>query len=71
MTTKQTYTNEQLLKMLANATTTYYECGGHTKAAGNERNANKWKELLKERNVPIPEDKYLLEVGVFNGDGSW
>lgn len=71
MTPETVYTDDQLLKMLANATKTYYQCGGHTKAAGNERNAKKWKELLKERNVPIPEDKELLEVGVFNGDGSW
>ena len=71
MTTETTYTNEQLLQRLANATKTYYGCGGHTKADGNEREANKWKELLKERNVPVPTDTELLKVGVFNGEGSW
>lgn len=71
MKNKTPYTNEQLLQMLANATKTYYECGGHTKAEGNERKANKWKELLIKRRVHIPTDKELLEVGVFNGEGSW
>ena len=71
MTTTQTYTNEQLIQRLANATKTYYGCSGHTKAANNERKANEFKELLRERNVDIPTDKELLEVGQFNGDGSW
>lgn len=71
MNTTTTPTAEQLLEMLANATNTYYCCGGHNKAEMNERRATEYREQLVELGVDIPSDRELCEKGEFNGIGSY
>lgn len=73
MTTTKTQEDlkAQLLQRAANALKTYYNCSGHTKAEGNKRNFEKFKDTLIGMGVLIPEDNELLKVGQFNGDGSW
>ena len=68
--TETTLTKETLLTMLANATKTHYCCNGHGKAERNEMKAKQYAEQLTAMNVPVPTDKELLEVGIFNGIGS-
>lgn len=62
---------KELLEMLANATVTHYQCGGHNKAFWNESRAKSYKEELKELGVDIPTDQELLKTGTFNGKGSY
>lgn len=61
---------EALIKHLANATKTYYECNGHSKAAGNARLMHEHRNALEQRNVVIPKIEKLLELGEYNGEGS-
>ena len=65
-----TQTNEELLEMLANATETYYSCGGHSKSDRNKYIAGTYEEELTKRGVSIPSIDELLAVGKFNGKGS-
>lgn len=64
------YTTTELLQMLANATITHYQCGGHGKADRNECIAIDYKDELMTRGEPIPSDKELLAIGIFNGEGA-
>ena len=62
--------DEELVQWLANATKTHYACGGHKKAARNERLSDSYREKLKARGVKIPDTRALLDSGVFNGAGA-
>lgn len=62
---------EDLIKMLANATVTYYECGGHHKAEMNEWRMKEYEEELKNRSAVIPSKEELLSTGIFNGKGAY
>lgn len=63
-------TDHQLLQQLANIVKTYYECGGHSKAASNEALAEGYRSELINRGVTIPVLDDLLKFGVFNGVGA-
>lgn len=65
--TKQT----TILQKLANATKTYYNCSGHSKADRNEKICKEYKEQLTSSGINIPTDDELLKIGEFNGDGSY
>ena len=64
-------TNKQLVEYLANATKTYFNCSGHTKAAMNEQRCELYKQELEKRNIAIPSENELLNTGSYNGDGSF
>lgn len=63
--------NQKLIRNLANAIVTYYQCGGHHKAFMNEQQIEKYKEECKKRRLPIPSTDKLLHIGTFNGEGSY
>ncbi len=71
MTDIKELSDSKLISNLANATKTYYQAGGHNKAAMNKVKCTEYKEELVRRGMPVPYDKELLEYGVFNGDGSY
>lgn len=56
----------QNLSKLANAVTTHYQAGGHTKAQLNKNAADRYRSEVTE----TPSDSFLLSFGVFNGDGA-
>jgi hypothetical protein len=64
------YSNEQLVQMLANARTTYYEALGHGKTYRNKMQMIRIREHLEQIGVTIPNDQQLDDMGQFNGDGS-
>lgn len=68
--TTTTPKQQELIQKLANATKTWYGCGGHGKAWRNECVAKEYRETLKVLGVAIPTTKELLEMGQFNGIGS-
>jgi len=59
--------DEELLTMLANATSTHYGAGGHTKAELNEWAARRHRREMVRRGLAVPDDKELLKLGTFNG----
>lgn len=61
---------EELLQWLANAKTTKAMALGHTKSEMNARLVRLYERELERRNVRIPADDELYDVGVFNGVGS-
>jgi len=67
---KKTEPKDTLLQRLANATKTYYGCGGHGKAARNESLMKRFTRELKESGEAVPTVDELLEMGVFNGKGA-
>jgi len=60
-----------LVKRLANATKTYYGCSGHYKSARNEWLMKEYQTALEQRGAEIPTLAKLLEIGQFNGSGSF
>jgi hypothetical protein len=68
MNTKRNFatTDTTIRQQLANATSTYYGCSGHGKAARNKERMERFQKELDEL-VPMEE---LLAEGVFNGPGS-
>jgi len=58
------------LQKLANATKTYYGCGGHGKAERNDNERKRLTKQLKAEGQPVPTDDELLKMGEFNGEGS-
>lgn len=62
--------DRELLQWLANASVTYASCGGHGKANRNRKAADRFREMLEDRGVEIPETQQLYDQGVFNGPGS-
>lgn len=63
--------DETLLAMLANATKTYYNALGHTKAHYNQLKMENYKKELQNRKVSIPDNEELLKIGQFNGIGTY
>lgn len=63
-------TKEEVIQSLANATTTYYQAHGHTKAERNRLYMIDFQEQLRNMGVEIPSDDELLKIGVFNGNAS-
>jgi hypothetical protein len=63
-------TTGELIQMLANATVTWYTCGGHGKAWSNECMAGEYRSTLEALGVEIPETRKLLDMGKFNGTGA-
>jgi|LakMenE18May11ns_1017448.scaffolds.fasta_scaffold9873921_4 hypothetical protein len=63
--------SDTLLKMLANATNTYYNAIGHSKAHYNEMRMQNYTQELERRKVSVPDRKILSEMGQFNGEGSY
>lgn len=61
---------DELLEWLANARTTGARALGHTKSEMNARLVRLYERELERRNVRIPTDDELYDVGVFNGVGS-
>jgi hypothetical protein len=61
----------EVLAMLANAKKTYSGAIGHMKAQFNDIRCHCYEQELIKRGVSIPTDDELLQVGVFNGDGSY
>lgn len=64
------FTKEELLEYLANATVTYYQCGGHKKSDRNEEAIKWYNEQLKSMGILTPTTDELLKKGIFNGKGS-
>jgi hypothetical protein len=76
--------NENLLQMYANASTTS-GCGGHQKGKDNEWARERYALELRSRNIYVPKDihEYIesrvgefkinttIPEGVFNGEGSY
>lgn len=60
-----------LLTWLANATKTYYNAGGHSKAHYNDIKRKAIAIELKQRSEPVPSDDELLKTGEINGEGSY
>lgn len=52
--------------MYANAKTTYGQCGGHSKAARNEKLMDRYTAELTARGVNVA----TIPAGEFNGHGS-
>jgi hypothetical protein len=61
---------QELIQKLANATKTWYTCGGHGKAWSNECMAQEYRSTLEALGVEIPETRKLLDMGKFNGTGA-
>lgn len=61
-------TNDELVQMWKNAHTTHCLCGGHTKAARNEKLQEMYERELKARGLTPPKHPY--EGGQFNGIGA-
>jgi hypothetical protein len=59
-----------LLQWLANARVTKASALGHTKSEMNARLVRLYIRELERRNVRVPTDDELFDVGVFNGVGS-
>ncbi len=64
------YSNFELLGFLANATKTYFGCGGHGKAERNGNAVKAFKAEFERRNLAIPNDDFLCSIGEFNGKGA-
>lgn len=64
-------TDQNLLQMYANALKTSMSAGGHTKAKMNNDLAKEYAQELRQRNVSIPVQAKILEMGVFNGEGTF
>lgn len=62
---------QELIQKLANATKTWYSCGGHGKAWSNECVAREYRATLEVLGTEIPDIKQLLAIGQFNGIGSY
>jgi len=62
--------DQELIQQLANATTTYYQAGGHTKARLNEIAMKEFHQEMLNRRIDIPENEELFKIGVFNGKGA-
>ena len=58
------------LQKLANATKTFYDCGGHGKAERNDIARKKLERQLEREGQPVPALKELLAIGKFNGEGA-
>ena len=71
MTLLKCNTEAELVSMLANATVTYDDCLGHSKAENNKLKIDQYKRELRARNVAIPSDEELRAMGKFNGPGSY
>jgi len=68
--TTGTMKTKELLKFLANATTTYFQAAEHNKAEMNLIAINDYKRQLWRSNCTIPPTDDLLDKGIFNGEGS-
>jgi hypothetical protein len=62
---------DDLIRFLANAYKTRLCCGGHGKAAGNQKREDDIKRELRARNAEIPSRETLRVFGVFNGPGAY
>jgi len=60
-----------LIQHLANALTTWCNCGGHHKAEMNSRRVKQYRSELAELKIDPPSDKELYKIGIFNGDGAY
>jgi len=65
-----TVEQSKLLTWFCNAYVTSNKAPYQAKAAKNARVASSYREKLKQMGIDIPKHSELIELGVFNGEGS-
>ena len=61
---------KELMQRYMNAFVTM-SCMGHWKGERNVQLCNTYLKKMKEHNVPVPKNKVIYILGVFNGEGSY